>query len=45
MIRQEQILQQWVDDFVDVYNKQPSKETIQLWEYQILELHFNEEYE
>lgn len=45
MIRQEQILQQWVDDFVGVYNKQPSKETIQLWEYQILELHFNEEYE
>lgn len=45
MITQEQILQQWVDDFVDMYNKEPSKETVQLWEHQIWELHFNKEHE
>jgi len=40
---QEQMLQQWIEDFVDMYNKQPSEETMKLWEYQIWELHFNED--
>lgn len=45
MTTPEEVLQQWVDDFVDTYNKQPSKQTIQVWEYQIWELHFSEEVE
>lgn len=45
MITQEQIMQEWIADFVDTYNREPSKETIQLWKYQIWELHFNEEHE
>lgn len=44
-LNKDQVLQQWVDDFIDTYNREPTKETLELWKYQIYELHFREEEE
>lgn len=35
MMTEAQILQQWIDDFVDVYGKNPSQETITVWKIRI----------
>ena len=39
---QEQILQTWVNEFVDIYDKQPSQDTIKYWRLQINALHWTD---
>lgn len=43
-ITQEQILQQWIEDFEDLHNKKPSKETILDWEIQISIMHSEDQW-
>lgn len=31
----EELLQQWIDDFVDMYNRQPTEDTILDWKIRI----------
>jgi len=39
---QEQILQNWANEFVDIYGKEPSQDTINYWKLQINALHWTD---
>lgn len=41
MKTQDQILQNWINDFEDTYNKYPPQETIQYWKCQIADTYWN----
>lgn len=34
-IERDEIIQNWINDFVDMYNRQPTLETIQEWEIRL----------
>lgn len=41
----EELMQQWIDDFIDMYNHYPSKETLLDWEFKISIMYSEEDYE
>jgi hypothetical protein len=41
MQTQDQILQNWINNFEDIYNKYPPQETIQYWKSQIADTYWN----
>ena len=38
----EELLQQWISDFVDMYNRYPTEETLLDWEIKISIMHAEE---
>lgn len=41
----EELMQQWIDDFMDMYNRYPSEETLLDWEIKISIMYSEEDYE
>lgn len=41
----QELIQQWIDDFMDMYNRYPSEETLLDWEIKISMMYSEEDYE
>ena len=41
----EELMQQWIDDFIDMYNRYPSTQTLLDWEIKISMMYSEEDYE
>lgn len=41
----QELLQQWIDEFVDMYNRYPTEETLLDWEIRISIMYTEEDYE
>lgn len=44
-LTKKQILQNWIEEYEDVYGKYPSEELIRRWDYEITETFLNDEEE
>jgi len=44
-MKHKEILKQWIEEYVDVYGKQPSEELISKWSYEITITFFSGENE